>query len=316
MRRADVAIVIVVGFAFAVLGAVSARAGCVINATGLNVTGLTANTGTYTAPTASSAGSTLITVSGTYSVNATYSNCLFSVTFQRASSPYTMSTSGSVTPLPYTVGSGVVGAFSPSGTNITNVSFSVGVLFNPSMQPTAGVNYAAGAYTDSITLVLTDLNTLVQLTTRAYTITGSVNKACLIGTVAHPSTDLITVPVSAAGVVTTTPINRSYANVTCNVPTGVSLTTQSGTIYRSGLVSVGFASRIDYTANATLGGASTSLNTSAIATVPVTVSSGAATTCCGAVSGTLSVTITPKTSGLPLMAGTYADVLTITITPQ
>ena len=69
--------VVVVAFAVAVLGAVSARAACVINATGLNVTGLTANTGTFTAPNASSAGSTLISVSGTYSVDSTYSNCFF-----------------------------------------------------------------------------------------------------------------------------------------------------------------------------------------------------------------------------------------------
>ena len=227
-----------------------------------------------------------------------------------------MATSGSLTPLPYSVGSAVVGAFSPIGTNVTNVSFSVGVLFTPSMQPTAGVNDAAGAYSDSITLILTDLNTFVQLTTRAYTITGTVNKACLIGTVAHPTTDIVTVPVSGAGVVTTTPISRSYANVTCNVPSGVSLSTQSGTIYRSGSVSAGFASRIDYTATATLAGASTNINTSGNATVPITTSSGTAATCCGPVSSTLSVTITPKTSALPLMAGTYSDVLTVTITPQ
>ena len=160
-------------------------------------------------------------------------------------------------------------------------------------------------------------------TTQDVNITASVAKFCTVawtsggGGTSSPSVLTANIPVNATGVVTTSPINFTVNNAVCNTAANVVATSLSGGVKSGGTsAATGFTNIIDYTGVATLGSAVSTINTATVGTASSSEAGNTASTG-GAVSGSLSISITPAQPSLPLMAATdYADTLRITITPQ
>lgn len=316
----------------------SATAGwalCVVNSV-TSLTPATASTGTYTFPTAPTAQS----VSFTAVVNYTAllgDECRIALSFRRSTLPATMLLSGGGATLPYTITSNSSGGSTllytsgtPAAGNRIEGGFNapivaVGATTNVSltayflMQP--GSPQRAGSYTDAtlsadVFRVNTTTLALTLLRSSAFPVTGTVAKVCTIGGVATPASDTATIPISAIGAVNTTPIVRSYANAACNTPSNLQLTSQSGAVVRSGAPPSGFTNIINYSASAGFSGATATLDTSTTASATGPESGTAVSTSGTTPSGSLSLTIVPKASSQPLIAGSYSDTLRITITPQ
>lgn len=298
-----------------------------------SITPATASTGTYTYPTVAIAQSVNLSIVITYS-SLLGDTCTLALTFQRASLPASMVLSGGSTTLPYTVTSAASGgntllitSGTPAAANRIDASFIAPILaINATqtlnvtayflMQP--GALQQAGSYTDATLTaeVFKVAGTTTLLGTRAFSVTGTVAKVCTIGGVYTPSADTATIPITAAGAVTTTPIVRSYANAACNTPSNLQLTSQSGAVLRSGAPPSGFTNLINYSASAGFSSATATLNTATTAGATGPESGSAASTTGTTPTGTLSLTITPQSSSLPLISGSYSDTLRITITPQ
>jgi len=175
----------------------------------------------------------------------------------------------------------------------------------------------AGAYSDTITLdVFGQLLSLpLKLRSVAFTVTGTINKSCTIEGMAQAGADAAAIDVSA-GMVDTSPIVRSYANVACNTPSSVLLTSQSGAVITAATPVAGFSNAIDYSASASFSGATAILNT-ATQSGALGSETGTSVPTSGATpGGALSVIITPHANLAPLLVGSYQDTLTITITPR
>lgn len=326
----------VVALLFALCAASDAAfAVCNINGAGMSMTPGTANSGTYTPPNAPASVPVAVTITGTYSTNATGGTCTLALSFQRASyPPATMARSGGGSTLTYTISSGTGGtgnvllftgttvslanvlqySFASAGNNITNRAFTANLTIYVTMQPTS--NQQAGSYTDNLTAWVFNLASGSSVYSRAFSVTGTVNKACTIGGVYTPAADSASIPVSSAGAVNTATINKSYSTVQCNTPSNVQLTSQNGAVRNTGTAPSGFSNQINYSATATFSGATASINT-ATNTAATGPESGTAVSTTGTTpTGSLAVAITPQTNVQRLIAGSYGDVLTITIVPQ
>lgn len=323
---------------FATLAMVSAaQARCTINAAGLSVSPTTASTGTYTPPTAPSSVAVTFTVIGTYNTNGSAGTCTVAIAFNRASLPATMARSGGGATLSYSIRSAASGggnsilitgaavptatqrvqvSFTSAGPNLTNRAFTTSLTAHFLMAPASPQR--AGSYSDGPTLRVYNVSTAGTAAlrlTQAFTVTGTVNMACTIGGVATPAADSATIPVSPAGVVTTTPIAKSYLTVVCNSTTNVLATSLGGAVKIGVSPPSGFTNMINYSAAATFSGATSNLNT---ATIPTATGAEAGTTVATASTtptGTLSVTITPQSVASSLIGGSYSDTLRITLAP-
>jgi hypothetical protein len=294
----------------------------------------TASTGVFTPPTAPTAQAISITITGTYTTTAPAGTCQLALSFQRSSyPPATMAnTGGGGATLPYVLrtapgggnvllfsGSSVslanvlVYSFAPSGPNQTR-PFTANLTIYALMQP--NTPQAAGSYLDNLTAWVFNIASGFSVFSRAFTVTGLVNKVCTIGGVATPAVDTANIPVSTAGAVNTAPINRSYASVQCNTPSNVQITSLNGGVRNAGAPPSGFTNIINYSSSATFSGATATLNTASLPTA-VGPEAGTAVSTTGATpSGTMTVTITPQANAQPLLSGNYNDIMRITITPQ
>lgn len=156
-----------------------------------------------------------------------------------------------------------------------------------------------------------------QTATQDIVITATVNSACTINNAATGAPDAATIPILASGLVDVTPITPNaapYANVACNGPSNLQLTSLSGGVV-NGSPAAGFGNIINYSASATWNAVSATVNTSTLATA-AGPEAGTAQPVATAFSGPLSVTITPIVNALPLVQGAYSDTLRITLTPQ
>lgn len=157
-----------------------------------------------------------------------------------------------------------------------------------------------------------------QTATQDINITATVTKACTVNNAVAGTPGSAVIPVSAAGAVTTTaitPTGSPFANVVCNAPSNLQLTSLSGAVVNASAAVAGFSKIIDYTASATWGGATATLNTS---TAPAAAGneSGALAPIAAANAGNLTVSITPIANALPLIIGAYSDTLRVSIIPQ
>ena len=319
--------------------ATPATARCVINTAGIVVSPLTASTGTYTPPVAPTAQSVTFAISGTYNTtNATFPICTVAISFNRTSLPASMARTGGGATMPYTIqslpgggntllftGGGVPTAanivsfsFNQAGNNLTNQPFNVNLTAYFLAQPVSP--QLAGNYTDNLTIRVYNVRqgsgALTQRATRAFSVTGTVAKSCTINGAATPGADAAAIPVSAAGAVNTAPIVKSYLNVLCNNLSNLQITSQSGAVKSATAASAGFANLINYSATSMFGGATSTLNTATIAAATVAEAGTIGATSTSTPNGTLSVTITPQLPALPLVKGSYADTLRVTIIPQ
>lgn len=155
-----------------------------------------------------------------------------------------------------------------------------------------------------------------QTATQDINISATVAKACTINNASTGTVDTATVAINADGSVNTSPVTPAhspYANVACNAPSLLQLTSLNGGV-TNGTSATGFQNFINYTASGVWHGVTATVNTSSSSgTGPV---SGTAQPVSTAFSGSLSVTITPAANTLPLVQGSYADTLRITLTPQ
>ncbi len=156
-----------------------------------------------------------------------------------------------------------------------------------------------------------------QTATQDINITATVTSACTINNTATGTAGSATIPVSAAGAVNTTaitPTGSPFANVACNAPATLQLTSLNGAVTNATPAPSGFTNFINYSASAVWNGTTATLNTASVATAAGSESgTGQAVT---ANSGNLDVTITPQATSLPLITGPYADTLRVTLTPQ
>lgn len=322
--------------AWIVLASTPAAAICSINSAGLSVTPLTENMGTYVPPDAPSAQAATFTVAGTYNNLITSGPCTVALSFNRASLPASMARTGGGATLPYTIqaaaGGGntilYTGGGNPAQSNRLEISFAGGILdvnkpfsvaFTVYFLASPAMPQREGNYADAPTVNIFDISTLgivTNLATLAFSVDAAVAKACTIGGLSTPSADAVTIPVSAAGVVTTAPITRTYANAVCNALSNLQLTSQNGAVKGTAAATGGFANAINYTASATLSGATSALDTATVAGAAGPEGGSVGTTSAPTSSGTLSVTIVPQATIQPLLAGGYSDTLRVTISPQ
>lgn len=317
---------------------IPAHAVCNINGAGMSLLPGTASTGTFTPPTTPVAQPVTITIAGTYTTNNTGGTCTLALSFQRATfPPATMAISGGgASTLPYTITSAagggntllfqgaslslaqtVTSSFASAGANLVNRAFSINVTIFVRMIP--GTPQAAGSYADNLTAFVFNLpngTSGSSVFSRAFTVTGTVAKVCTIGGVAQPAPDSATIPVSTAGAVNTAVINRTYANVACNTPSNVQITSQNGAVRNTAAAPAGFTNQINYSSTATFSGATATIDTASNPAAAGSESGTAISTSGATPAGNLSVAITPQANALRLMAGSYSDIMTITITPQ
>jgi hypothetical protein len=158
---------------------------------------------------------------------------------------------------------------------------------------------------------------LAQSATQDINITATVAGLCTINGVATGTPVGTAVIPTPSGNVDTTPITPTgspFANVVCNGPSEIQLTSLSGGVVNPASAA-GFENVINYTASATWNSVTANIDTS---TNPATGASesGAAEPVATAGSGALSVTIVPLANTDPLIAGSYSDTLRVTLTPQ
>ena len=107
-----------------------------------------------------------------------------------------------------------------------------------------------------------------------------------------------------------TPISRNYANVICNAPTNITLSSGNNGVKAAVSAPAGFVNVIGYSASAALGGATATLDTTTSSATTGIISSANGAT------GTLAVVIAPQSPSQPLMKGNYSDVLSVLLAPQ
>ncbi|MBS0243643.1 MAG: hypothetical protein JSS20_15815 [Proteobacteria bacterium] len=157
-----------------------------------------------------------------------------------------------------------------------------------------------------------------QTATQDIDITANVLKACTVNNAPTGTAGSATIPVSAAGAVSTTaitPTGSPFANVACNAPSTLQLTSLSGGVKNATTPGSGFTNIIDYQATATWNSVTASIDTSTVAGATGS-EAGTAQSVATSNSGNLTVSITPLANSLPLVTGSYSDTLRVTLTPQ
>jgi hypothetical protein len=150
-----------------------------------------------------------------------------------------------------------------------------------------------------------------QVATQDIEIDATVTGFCTVNGVAAGVDDTATINTTASGdvvVAAVTPNNSPYANVACNGPADISLSSANSGLTTAAVAPVGFEDVINYTATADWGGVQATINTATNTDTPDSTA--------GANSGNLDVLITPIANTDPLIVGTYNDTLTVTLTPQ
>lgn len=149
---------------------------------------------------------------------------------------------------------------------------------------------------------------LAQTATQNINLNATVADYCTIAGSATGGLQTRTITVNT-GIVDTAALSQvTVASVVCSKASDVTLTSTNTGLTGPTAPSGSFQDVIHYTAVASYGGASPSIDTSSSNTDTDATS--------GAASGTLTVDITPQANALPMTTGGYADVLVVTLTPQ
>jgi hypothetical protein len=267
-------------------GTVAAEAACTI--TGVqSVTGAIANLGRYSAVTAPIA--QVMTINLVLQVSSSGGTCSGTVALMSPTAPGTM-TGAAANTLRYDVqtlaGANLLNTTLPSltlpvsaATTSGQATAAVSVQVQAIAQ--AGQTTAAGGYSDaSVRVAIYDQsNTATAVPgASAWFVNAAVNPSCKIdGRATANDAAGVRVPVSSGGAVTTAAIQRDYANVICNAPSDISMSSQNGGIVNPAAAPGGFTNVIHYTAQAVFGGGTSTLNTatSAMTTGSIDATTGA-----------------------------------------
>lgn len=258
--------------------------------------------------------------------NSSSSSCTFVLSVQRTTLPASM-TNGANTlsyviersgggSIMHTGGTTTAGTSTASATLASSASTTINLRVRlPAGQSTAN---ASGTYSDASPLIeVWQLNGSGVPTTLRSSVPMSITNtrlgSCTITDAANTSQ---TISVGSTGLTTGMANVAPSFNVTCSGASNVSLTSQNGAVTRGNVLEgslaivSGFRSKIEYSASINGGAGTVTLDT-ASATSATGVFNAAAVSALGT-----QVTITPESSIVPLLAGTYRDVLTISIVPQ
>ena len=143
-------------------------------------------------------------------------------------------------------------------------------------------------------------------------VTATITSTCTINGSANGGSrtlDFSNTTASPSTTISTTKQTATFANVICNTPSHITLQSAGGKSANAATAPSGFQNYFDYTAVATWNGVTDSLST---ATDGQTLKTSA--TAAPASTGSLTVDVTPAAPASALVAGTYADVLTVTLT--
>ncbi len=281
--------------------------------------------GTYTPPTTPSPTNPTITLRIVTTGN---SNCPLAVAFKRTTLPASLAgPSGATMPYTFTNGTSTVLFTSPPPATFFSISVPGGAttsvtLTGATLQENPSGLINAGSYSDSLTLQIFNRSgssaTGSALTSIAFTVTGTVNSACSIrstysGAVTAINQGLTT---TSTGNVNTSAIPVSIGTIACNKGGNIQLSSQKGALLGPA-AATNFQNYINYSAITTgFPTAQASVNAN-VMTGTATVTTGTlVTTNSSAFSVNGGVAITPTANTKPLRAGSYSDVLTLTLTPQ
>jgi hypothetical protein len=281
--------------------------------------------GTYTPPTTPSPTTPTITVRIVTTGNLT---CTLAVAFKRATLPATLAGPSGAT-MPYTFTNGTSTVLFTTAPPATFFSISVPggattsvTLTGAILQENPSGLIRAGAYTDALTLQVFSRTgstaTGAALTSIAFTVTGTVNSACSIGTTFSGAAPVInqTLATTSTGNVSVTAIPVSIGTIACNKGANIQLQSQKGALLGPA-AATGFQNYIDYIATTTGFPTAQALVSANIITGVVTVVTGTLViTNASVFSVAAGVTITPTANVQKLRAGSYSDVLRLTVTPQ
>ena len=143
-------------------------------------------------------------------------------------------------------------------------------------------------------------------------ITATITATCTINGTANGGTqtlDFSNTTASPSTTISTSKKTATLANVLCNTPSHITLQSSSGKAANAATAPSSFQNYFDYMAVATWNGVTDTLSTSSDGTTLKTSATAAP-----ASAGSLTVDVTPSSPSLPLVAGSYADVLTVTLT--
>ena len=159
---------------------------------------------------------------------------------------------------------------------------------------------------------LTSTTASAQSASANVNITATIVASCTINGTANGGTqtlDFSNTTASPSTTISTAKKTATFANVLCNTPSHITLQSSSGKAANAATAPSAFQNFFDYSAVATWNTVTDSLST---ATDGTTLKTSATTA--PAAAGSLTVDVTPSSPSLPLVAGSYVDVLTVTLT--
>lgn len=141
-----------------------------------------------------------------------------------------------------------------------------------------------------------------------------LQSTCTIGGVANGGTQSL--DFSNGSTISTVQKLASFGAVTCNNKATLKLTSSNGAAKSGTAGSASHQNFFDYTATTTINGGTVTLDTSTTPAVGAPESATGNITALSTTNAPLSIAVQPKPPAKPLVAGSYADVLTLTVTPD
>ena len=219
--------------------------------------------------------------------------------------PYSVSTSSGGTP---------VVSFTTTATSTVPLASATATIPLFLILP-AGV-YAVGTYVDSSASVQVyeSLSPILGATRSVVPTLVISQAACTIGGSASGGSR--TLNFSNGKTISTVAQIATFGTIICNNSAVISLTAANGAATSVTPAPTAFQNFFDYVATTTINGGAATLDTSTNAGRGAPETSTGAITSTTTVNAPFSVSVTPKNPAKPLIAGTYNDVLTITIVPN
>ncbi len=149
-------------------------------------------------------------------------------------------------------------------------------------------------------------------------VTALINNppTCTIGGVANGGTQTLDFSNGPSATISLGSKIASFGAVTCNAAAILNLTSQNGAALTGASATPSHQNFFDYVATTTINGGTVTLSTSSNPASGAPESATGSITALSTTNAPLAITVTPQGPVKPLVAGGYADVLTLTITPN
>ena len=200
--------------------------------------------------------------------------------------------------------------------SVSNGQVTVSATLTVTVALVAGQTGTSGTYVGTLT---------ARMVTSGGTTTGTSASAALQATVNNPATCTIggsanggtqTLDFSNGNTVSLSQKFATFGTVNCNSSAVLSLTSQNGAATNPAATDASHQNYFDYIATTTVNGGTVTLNTSTNPARSAPESGTGNITATTTTNAALSIGVTPIAPTKPLVAGSYGDVLTLTITPN